>query len=73
MIRAEELPASVRARLGLGPEARPSRSPKRSRAGVGPGALCAGRCAGCGQTFDRYTRFERDHTRPGHRRWIIDL
>lgn len=67
-IRAEDLPADVRRKLGIDT----TKTSKRSRAGTGMGAPCPGTCGACGQQFDRYTAFER-HSRPGHRRWAINL
>lgn len=66
-IRADQLPAHIRKRYNLD-----APKPARARAGVGMGAPCPGRCAGCGQPFAKYTEFEK-HSSPGHRRWIIDL
>lgn len=67
-LHADDLPASVRAKLGLpgGPKAA-----GKSRAGIGHAAPCRGRCE-CGERFARFSQFER-HARLGHGRWIIDL
>jgi hypothetical protein len=71
-LRAEDLPKHVRDKLGL--DVKGSGRRKKSRAGVGHSAPCAGTCV-CGEPFDNYSAFER-HARelgPGHHRWRITI
>ena len=69
-VRASDLPAEVRKRLGLD---NPSGGRERpSRAGVGLSEPCPGKC-GCGARFGTAAAWERHAKQTGHRVWAIDL
>lgn len=69
-LKLSDLPPAVRARVeeqaGIGPRAR------KSKAGVGDGQPCPGRCS-CGATFGKYTTWENKHWPTCRGRWCIDL
>lgn len=67
-IHAEDLPKAVRDKLGLSTKS----TSKKSRAGIGHAADCAGSCS-CGERFERYSDFERHAKATGHARWQIDV
>jgi hypothetical protein len=67
-VNLNDLPPAMRERVLAQAGEKPRA--KRSRAGVGDGQPCPGRCS-CGEEFPKYTAWER-HWSYGHR-WIIDL
>jgi hypothetical protein len=76
-VRLSDLAPAVRQRVaeqhGLEPAGRRRR---KSRAGTGDGQPCPGRCAGpegCGETFPKFTAWERHHDAGCPGRWEIDL
>lgn len=71
-LKLSDLPPAARERA-LRAAGAPAERKKASRAGAGPGEPCAGSCSGCGETFDRYTRWERHHDAGCAGRWVIDL
>lgn len=71
-IKLSDLSPAARERV-LEAAGRPAERKKASRAGTADGAPCEGSCSGCGETFDRYTRWERHHDGGCAGRWVIDL
>lgn len=71
-LKLSDLPQAARERA-LRAAGEPAERKKASRAGAGPGEPCAGSCSGCGETFDRYTRWERHHDAGCVGRWVIEL
>ena len=71
-VRADQIPASVRSKLGL-EDAKPKR-PRPLRAGLSDHVPCAGRCK-CGLEFPNAHQWERHHDEIAEPRhwWRIDL
>jgi hypothetical protein len=71
-----DLPAKVRAQLGIDANGRPAAKPRPRPGGrITDGGPCPGRCHTCHQTFPTYTAWERhcDADHAGNARWDIDL
>lgn len=71
-LKLGDLPPHLRAQVLEKAGGKPK--PTKSRAGVGDGQACAGRCK-CGERFNKATAWER-HAKgagPEHSRWVIDL
>lgn len=69
-LKLSDLPPHLRAQILE--KAGETPKPAKSKAGVGNGQLCPGRCS-CGATFDRYSTWEAKHWPDCRGRWIIDL
>lgn len=71
-LKLSDLPPAARERA-LRAAGTPAERKKASRKGTSDAQPCAGSCSGCGETFDRYTAWERHHDAGCVGRWVINL